>query len=78
MRPMKSAGELATLIMREVRNQPDWSDVESVSVLPNIGAAPNEPNWKSAFGMKEARPVPADALSLATALSQRFDWDEKP
>jgi len=77
MRPKKSADEIAALIMREVRKHPDWSNVLEAVILPDIGAAANQPNWKAAFTMDGPRNVPAEAQQIARELSAQFDWDEK-
>jgi hypothetical protein len=77
MRPKKSADESVVMIMQELRRRPDWSHVQDVVILPSIGAAPHQPNWKVAFTVEGSRIRPAEADSFATALSQQFDWDEK-
>jgi hypothetical protein len=75
MRPKKSAAELEAMIMEQARKHPDWSYVQGAVILPNIGAAPHQPNWKAGFTCSGPRIAPAEADHLATALSQQFDWD---
>jgi hypothetical protein len=77
MKPKKSAEELATIIMREVRKRADWSNVLDAVILPHIGASPHQPNWKAAFTIDGPRNVPAEAQQIARELSAKFDWDEK-
>jgi hypothetical protein len=75
MKSKRSADELATMIMQEVRKRSDWSNVLDAVILPNISAAPHQPNWKAAFTMEGPRNVPPEAQQIAVVLSSQFDWD---
>ncbi|MCG2645594.1 MULTISPECIES: hypothetical protein [Bradyrhizobium] len=77
MKPLKSAEELAALIMQEVRGQPKCSDVLDVMILPNIGDRPDHPNWKAGFTADGPSTAPAEAYQIARELSEQYDWDER-
>lgn len=71
----KSADELAEMIMQEVRKHSDWSHVMDAVILPNIGAAPHQANWKAGFTIDGPRTVPTEAEQIARVLSSQFDWN---
>jgi len=77
MKPKKSADELTTMIMRELRNRPDCSHVLEVVIVPNIDEAPHHPNWKAGFTADGPSTAPAEAYQIARDLSAQFDWDGK-
>jgi hypothetical protein len=70
-REKKTATELETMIMDEVRKHPDLSDVLNVSVGEN--PVPGPPNWRPMFGMGGARSCPQKAFDIATKLGRIFD-----
>jgi hypothetical protein len=46
----KSAAELKALIMREVKQHPEWHDIVDVAIT-QPARPPHQPNWDAAFTM---------------------------
>jgi hypothetical protein len=76
MTEKKSAAELRALIMRELRQHPEWHDMEDVieDVAITSPARPREqPNWDAAFTMSGPRSAPEGAFRFARELGAKFD-----
>jgi hypothetical protein len=72
MKEKKSAAELKALIMRELRQHPEWHDIEDVAIAS--AAQPREqPNWDAAFTMSGPRSAPEGAFRFARELGAKFD-----
>jgi hypothetical protein len=72
MKEKKSAAELKALIMRELRQHPEWHDIEDVEITS--AARPREqPNWDPAFTMIGPRSAPEGAFRFARELGAKFD-----
>jgi hypothetical protein len=55
----KSAAELKALIMREVKQHPEWNDIVDVAITSTGPAQqPHQPNWDAAFTMSGPRVAP--------------------
>jgi hypothetical protein len=68
----KSAAELKALIMRELRQHPEWHDIEDVEITSP--ARPREqPNSDAAFTMSGPRSAPEGAFRFARELGAKFD-----
>jgi len=64
--------ELRALILRELRQHPEWHDIEDVAITSP--ARPHEqPNWDAAFTMSGPRSAPEGASRFARELGSKFD-----
>jgi len=68
----KSAAELKALIMREVKQHPEWNDIADVAITRPV-RPPNQPNWDAAFTMSGPRTTPEGAFRFARELGTKFD-----
>jgi hypothetical protein len=68
----KSATELKALIMREVKQHPEWHDIKDVAIACPV-RLPHQPNWDAAFTMSGPRPAPEGAFRFARELGAKFD-----
>jgi hypothetical protein len=73
MKEKKSAGELQTMIMQEVRKHPDWSHVLDVAITQSVQTAPHHANWSVGFTCDGPRMAPGEAFQFARELSNKFD-----
>lgn len=73
MRPTKSAIELQTMIMQEVRKHPDWGHVLDVTVTPTPRSASHLVNWNAGFTCEGPRMVPGAAMQMAHELANKYD-----
>jgi len=71
-REKKSAPELKALIMREVKQHPEWRDIQDVAITPS-GRPPYQPNWDAAFTMTGPRTTPEGAFRFVRELGTKFD-----
>jgi hypothetical protein len=67
----KSAAELVDIIMREMRQHPEWSILNTLISQPKAG--PHRPNWEASFLMKGPRIAPEAAWSFVGELRSQFD-----
>ena len=68
----KSAAELKALIMRELKQHPEWHDIEDVAItFP--ARPPDRPNWGAALTMSGPRSAPEGAFRFARELGAKFD-----
>jgi hypothetical protein len=72
MKVKKSAHELETMILEEVRKHPDWSHILSVSVNNSFKPAPH-PNWEATFVTDGPRNTPSAAIQFAEGLGSKYD-----
>ena len=71
-REKKSAAELKALIMREVKQHPEWHDIQDVAITRPV-RPPHQPNWDAAFTMTGPRATPEGAFRFARELGAKFD-----
>jgi len=67
----KSSAELKALIVPELRQHPEWHDIENVEIASS--ALGEQSNWEAAFTMSGPRSVPEAAFRFARALGAKFD-----
>jgi hypothetical protein len=58
---LKPRAELESLILDQVRANPDWRRIRSIVVIPTLRCAPHDPNWDAAFVVDGAALRPPDA-----------------
>ena len=64
----KSAAELSTLIMEEIRKHPEWNDVAGAGIT-----RPTNMNWDVAFTMSGPAIAPEGAWEVARQLQAKYD-----
>jgi hypothetical protein len=64
----KTAQELSTLIMQEMRKHAGWDDIVAVAII-----YPSSMNWDLAFSMSGQRVAPEPAWTIARELQARYD-----
>jgi hypothetical protein len=69
----KTATELETLIMGEIRQHPEWRDVDSVAIIQKVQHASHHPNWDAAFTMNGSATPPEEAFAIVRQLQSQFD-----
>jgi hypothetical protein len=69
----KTKAELESIILDQIRRNPDWRAIGSVVVTPTARYAPHNPNWGAAFVVDGAALRPADAEHMITALQNEYD-----
>jgi hypothetical protein len=62
---MKSATELAALIMDEIRDHPEYDHIASVTVTQVPRRAPDQPNWRFGWTVIGNWAVPEAAFKIA-------------
>jgi hypothetical protein len=72
MKEKKSAAELKALIMRELKQHPEWHDIQDVAITSAARPA-DEPNWDAAFTMSGSRSAPEGAFRFTKELGAKFD-----
>ena len=68
----KSAAELKALIMRELKQHPEWHDIEDVAIT-SPARPPDQPNSGAAFTMSGPRSAPEGAFEICRELGAKFD-----
>ena len=69
----KTNAELAALIMGEIRQHPEWRDVDSIAITQKLQQASHHPNWDAAFTMNGSATPPEGAFAIVRQLQSQFD-----
>ncbi len=67
-KPKKSEAELTTLIMRAIREHPEWTDVVDVEIIRRA-----QSKWDAHFTMGGFKRVPEGAFIVVDELQKQFD-----
>jgi transcriptional regulator with XRE-family HTH domain len=73
LRPAKSADELGEIVFTRLRQHPECSAVQDVTVITEERSASHHRNWKAAFVVDGAGNAPAKALAISQEVAMEFD-----
>jgi hypothetical protein len=74
MKQKISRRDLETLLMEEVRKNPECQSVHGVAITRPVQESPNHPNWGHAWSMNTL-PISAAALQIGNDFQSRYDVD---
>jgi hypothetical protein len=73
MKEKKSEQELKQLIMEQIRQYPQWSDILDVAITKANRSATYQPNWDAAFVHNGQAATPDGAFRIARELGNKYD-----
>jgi hypothetical protein len=70
---LKTADELKSIIMQEIRKNPDCSSVQAVNIMPAPEGSAFDPNWSVAVWTLEGEPsTPPCARDIERDIQSKF------
>jgi hypothetical protein len=71
---LKTADELKSIIMQEIRKNPDCSSVQAVEIIPAAERSALDPNWSVAIWTLEGEPsAPPCARDIERDVQSKFE-----
>ncbi len=69
----KTAAELVALVVREIREHPEYDHIAGVSVMPRIPQPSHPANWRVELSVSGSWHIPEGAYKIVERLQAQFN-----